>query len=200
MTDHYQKLGVSKTASANEIRQAYARIAKEKHPDRFLDPAEKAKAHALFQDLTTAFNTLYNANSRREYDASLERPTPTNPEEIARDAFEQAKQMLEEGHVQEAVTQLQRAVHHAPNEGRYHFALGRALAKNRGTIRDAIQAFEKAIQLQPKEALYHAELAVVLHSQSLSVRARKAAEAALRLAPNDRRIRNLARELGITES
>lgn len=200
MANHYEKLGVAKTASANEIRQAYAKIAKEKHPDRFLDPAEKAKAHAFFQDLTTAFNTVYNANSRREYDVSLERPTPTNPEDIAKDAFEQAKQMLEAGQAQDAVTHLQRAVHHAPNEARYHHALGRALAKNRGTIRDAIQAFEKAIQLQPTEALYHAELAMVLQSQSLSVRARKAAEAALRLAPNDRRIRNLARELGITES
>ena len=199
MTDHYQMLGVSKTASANEIRQAYARLAKEKHPDRFLDPAEKQKAHAFFQDLTTAFNALYNANSRREYDASLERPTPTTPQEIAKDAFERSGQMLEAGQVQEAVTLLHTAVHHAPDEARYHHALGRALAKSRGTVRDAIQALDKAIQLQPQEALYHAELAVVLQSQSLTVRARKAAEAALRLAPRDPRVRRLAAELGIDE-
>ena len=198
MTDHYQKLGVPKTASANEIRQAYARLAKEKHPDRFLDPAEKEKAHAFFQDLTTAFNTLYNANSRREYDASLERPTPTTPEEIAKDAFERSGQMLEAGQVQEAVTLLHTAVHHAPNEARYFYALARALARMRAA-REAIQALEKAIQIQPQEALYHAELAVVLQSQSLTARARKAAEAALRLAPRDPRVRRLAAELGMTE-
>jgi curved DNA-binding protein CbpA len=199
MTDHYQELGVSKTASANEIRQAYARLAKEKHPDRFLDPAEKERAHAEFQQLTAAFNTLYNSNSRREYDASLERPTPTNPEEIAKDAFERSGEMLEAGQVQEAVTLLHTAVHHAPNEARFYHALGRALVRNR-SAREAIQAIEKAIQLQPKEALYHAELAVVLQGQSLTVRAKKAAEAALRLAPRDPRIRRLAGELGITES
>ena len=32
MTDHYQTLGVAPTASAAEIRQAYARLARERHP------------------------------------------------------------------------------------------------------------------------------------------------------------------------
>lgn len=200
MTDYYQMLGVSRTASANEIRQAYARLAKEKHPDRFLDPAEKEQAHSVFQKLTAAFNTLYNPNSRREYDASLERPTPTNPEDIARDAFERSGQLLEAGQVQEAVTLLHTAVHHAPNEARYQHALGRALAKNRASAREAIQALEKAIQLQPREAVYHADLAALLQSQGLIVRAKKAAETALRLAPRDPRIRRLAGELGLTGS
>ena len=88
MGDYYQILGVSRTAGASEIRQAYLRLARERHPDRFTDPAEKERAQAFFRDLTTAFNTLQNQNTRREYDAESERPRPVGPEEIAKDAFE----------------------------------------------------------------------------------------------------------------
>ena len=58
MANYYEILGVSRTAPAAEIRQAYMRLAKERHPDRFHDPAERARAEAFFKELTAAFNTL----------------------------------------------------------------------------------------------------------------------------------------------
>ena len=76
MTDFYEVLGVPKTATAADIRQAYVRLAKEKHPDRFPDPHEKRRADAFFKDLTTAYNTLFNEGSRREYDREHEPPAP----------------------------------------------------------------------------------------------------------------------------
>jgi DnaJ-class molecular chaperone len=200
MSDYYQMLGVPKTASANEIRQAYARLAKERHPDRYLDPAEKQRAHAYFQELTSAFNTLYNPNSRREYDAQIEKPAPRSPEDIARDAFERSRELLDAGQLEEAITELRRAVHHAPNDARYHHGLGRALGRNRATAREAIQSIEKAIQLAPREAAFHADLAQLLHGQGMTIRAQKAAEAALRLAPRDPRVQRVAAAVGLTRS
>ena len=129
MTDYYELLGVAPTASAAEIRQAYARLAREKHPDRFTDPAEKQRAQTAFQDITTAFNTLVNPRSRQEYDDARHKPQPRTPEEIARDAFERAQPLLEAGRLEEAVTLLRTAVHHAPDKAAYHAALGRALAR-----------------------------------------------------------------------
>src|SRR5512143_1751519 len=127
MANYYELLGGGRTATAGEVRQAYLRLAREKHPDLFADPEAKARAKSVFKDITTAFNTLANESRRREYDAEIERPKPVTPAEIAQEAYARGLQLLEEGQLPEAVTSFHTAVHHAPNEGRYYAALGRAL-------------------------------------------------------------------------
>jgi len=195
MSDYYEILGVTPQAGPADIRQAYARLARERHPDRFPDPAAKARAQAEFQALTTAFNTLLNPRSREEYDASRHRPVPRTPEEIARDAFERAQPLVEAGRLDDALTLLRTAVHHAPDEVAYHVALGRALARTPQTSREAVQVLERATQLAPTNAAAFADLAAVLARQGLRLRAQKALEAAQRLAPRDPRVARVAAEL-----
>jgi curved DNA-binding protein CbpA len=197
MTDHYQMLGVAPTASTAEIRQAYARLARERHPDRFTDAAEKQRAQSALQDITTAFNELINPRSRKEYDETRHKPVPRTPEEIASDAFERAQPLLEGGRLDEAVSLLRTAVHHAPDQAPYHAALGRALSRVPALARDAVQALERATQLAPQSAAAFADLAAVLARQGLRLRAQKAMETALRLAPRDARLARLAAELGL---
>jgi curved DNA-binding protein CbpA len=197
MSDYYQLLGIAPAASPAEVRQAYARLAREKHPDRFTDPAEKQRAQAEFQDITTAFNTLVNPHSREEYDQARLRPQPRTAEEIAKDAYERAQPLVESGQLEDAVTLLRTAVHHAPGEAAYHAALGRALALLPQAAREAVQVLERATQLAPQNAAAFADLAAVLARQGLKLRAQKAAEAARRLAPRDARIARLAAELGL---
>ncbi len=200
MSDYYQLLGIAPAASAAEVRQAYARLAREKHPDRFTDPAAKQRAQAEFQDITTAFNTLVNPRSREEYDQARHRPQPRTPEEIARDAFERAHPLVEAGQLEEAVTLLRTAVHHAPGEAAYYAALGRALASVPQSAREAVQVLERATQLAPQSAAAFADLAAVLARQGLKLRAQKAVEVARRLAPRDARIARLAAELGLGQA
>ena len=200
MSDYYQLLGVAPSASAAEIRQAYARLAREKHPDRFTDPVEKQRAQTAFQDITTAFNALVNPRSRQEYDAARHRPQPRTPEDIARDAFERAQPLLEAGPLEEVVTLLRTAVHHAPDQAAYHAALGKALARVPQAAREAVQALEKATQLAPRSASAFADLATVLARQGMKLRAQKAMETALRLAPRDARLARLAAELGLGQA
>jgi curved DNA-binding protein CbpA len=195
MSDYYELLGVSTQATAAEIRQAYARLARDRHPDRFPDPAAKQRAQSDLQELTTAFNTLLNPRSRQEYDASRSRPVPRTPEGIARDAFERAQPLAEAGSLEEAVTLLRTAVHHAPAEAAYHAALGRVLARVPQAAREAVQALERATQLAPTNAAAFADLASVLARQGLRLRAQKAIEAAQRLAPRDPRVVRVAAEL-----
>lgn len=196
MDDYYERLGVSPAASAGEIRQAYLRLAREKHPDRFADPAQKQSAQAEFQDITTAFNTLSHPRRRQEYDQERERPpAPRTPEEQGRDAFARAQPLVQSGQLEEAVALLRAAVHHLPGEASYHAALGRALSRLPGGTRDAIQALERATQIDPQDAAAFADLAQVLAAQGLRLRAQKALSAAQRLAPRDPRLARLASEL-----
>jgi curved DNA-binding protein CbpA len=197
MSDFYELLGVAPSASAAEIRRAYALLARQKHPDRFSDPADKRRAETALQDITTAFNTLVNPNSRREYDERRHRPTPRTPEELASDAFERGQSLLEGGPIEEAITLLQTAAHHAPGQAAYHAALGRALGRVPSLAREAVLALEKATQLEPRNPAAFADLAVVLARQGLRIRAHKAIETALRLAPRDARLARLAAELGL---
>jgi curved DNA-binding protein CbpA len=200
MVDYYQLLGLAPSAGASDIRQAYVRLAKERHPDKFSDPAEKEKAQVFFQDLTTAFNTLSNENRRREYDAQRERPKPMSPEDIARDAFEKSGPAFEQGDYQGALTFLQTAVHHAPREAQYHLALGKAMGRFKETARKGIEVLEKASQAFPENAAVWYELAVLYQGQGLKLRAQKAADSAQRLAPRDARISRLAADLGVIRS
>lgn len=197
MPNYYEILGVSRTASAAEIRQAYMRLAKERHPDRFPDPAERARAEAFFKELTAAYNTVGNDRGRTEYDISLSRPKDAPPAEIAKQAFADAMQCYERKDFHNAVELLRTAVHHVPKEARYHAALGMALSKNPNWVREAIQAAETATQLAPTTAAYYVELAELLLSQGLRLRARHPAETAARLAPNDPRVQDLVAELGL---
>lgn len=197
MANYYEILGVKPDASASEIRQAYVRLAKERHPDRFPDPAERQKAEAFFKELTAAFNTLTNDRGRAEYDQGLSRPKDAPPAEIAKMAYAQAQERFEARDYHQAVELLRSAVHHMPDEARYHAALGMALAKNPNWVREAIQEAERATQLAPTHAAYYVELAELLLSQGLKLRARHPAETAARLAPHDPRVRDLLAELGL---
>ncbi|GHD99185.1 molecular chaperone DnaJ [Defluviimonas sp. 20V17] len=63
--DPYDVLGVAKTASADEIKKAYRKIAKESHPD--LHPGDAA-AEARFKAAGTAFDLLKDPETRARFD------------------------------------------------------------------------------------------------------------------------------------
>jgi len=63
--DYYKVLGVSKDASAAEIKKAYRRLAREYHPDANKnDP----KAEAKFKEISEAYGVLSDETRRKEYD------------------------------------------------------------------------------------------------------------------------------------
>jgi DnaJ-class molecular chaperone len=64
--DPYQELGVSRTASADEIRRAFRQLAKKHHPDA--NPGDKA-AEERFKRISAAFDLLGDEEKRKKYDA-----------------------------------------------------------------------------------------------------------------------------------
>ena len=63
--DYYEVLGVSKTASEDEIKKAYRKIAIKYHPDR--NPGDK-QAEEKFKEAAEAYNVLHDAQKRQQYD------------------------------------------------------------------------------------------------------------------------------------
>jgi curved DNA-binding protein len=63
--DLYSVLGVSKSASDKEIRQAYRRLAREHHPD--VNPDDKA-AESRFREISEAYEVLSDKQKRAQYD------------------------------------------------------------------------------------------------------------------------------------
>lgn len=63
--DYYEILGVSKTASADEIKKAYRKVAMQYHPDR--NPGNK-EAEEKFKEAAEAYEILSNEQKRAQYD------------------------------------------------------------------------------------------------------------------------------------
>lgn len=64
MADHYDVLGVPRDASADDIKKAYRRLARQLHPD--VNPSPEAAEK--FKDVTAAYDTLSDAGRRQQYD------------------------------------------------------------------------------------------------------------------------------------
>jgi DnaJ-class molecular chaperone len=63
--DYYQTLGVSKTSSDKEIKQAFRKLARKHHPD--VNPGDKS-AEAKFKEINEAYEVLGDPEKRKKYD------------------------------------------------------------------------------------------------------------------------------------
>jgi len=63
--DYYHTLGVSKSASSKEIKQAFRKLARKFHPD--VNPGDKA-AESRFKEINEAYEVLGDPDKRRKYD------------------------------------------------------------------------------------------------------------------------------------
>jgi molecular chaperone DnaJ len=70
---YYAILGVSSTATADEIRSAYRRLAKEFHPDHYAGDSE------IFRNIQEAYAVLADVERRRRYENSIRRAPVREP-------------------------------------------------------------------------------------------------------------------------
>ena len=67
MNNYYETLNLNESASAEEIKRAYRKMAMDAHPDRGGDPEQ-------FKNINAAYETLSDPNKRQEYDGQRRNP------------------------------------------------------------------------------------------------------------------------------
>jgi len=72
-TDYYQILKVPRDAQEKDIKRAYHRLARERHPDKGTTPEEIQRLQEEFALISTAYNALKDKEKRADYDSRLQK-------------------------------------------------------------------------------------------------------------------------------
>jgi COMPASS component SWD3 len=118
---HYKTLGLKPGASLDDVKQAYRTLAKQWHPDRFLnDPALQQEAEERFKQISEAYEVLKNeipnpdalmGGARSATSKTTRRPT--NPE----DYYESGAAHVKDGLYEEAIADFTHAIRLNPYYG-----------------------------------------------------------------------------------
>jgi len=194
--DHYAILGLDETATADDVRKAYLKLAKKLHPDRFPNDAEKkAEAQAQFSKVSRAHDVLGDPKQREEYDAlrNLAR---------SRAALESgtgggATAAVAAGS-NPAVSQTISKVESKENWAAKHSErFKECLQKKR--FQEAETAIKEAIRLDPNKTKYHVMLAELHIARGWKTLALTEIQTALRIDPNDSEAKQLELKMKATQ-
>jgi CheY-like chemotaxis protein/Flp pilus assembly protein TadD len=163
--DAFGVLGVGRGATDEEIRNAYALLAKRTHPDRFSasSAALRRVAEEVFAMVSSAYEAIADGPARLAYGRSLadRRELDKEIDEGQRAvraelAFQKGEAALRSRRPDLALDHFRSAVDLYPDEGEYHAALGWALHLTKpgdeGTLKRALIHVLRARKLAPDRA------------------------------------------------
>jgi len=189
MPDYYAILGVPRTATQLEIRDAYLRLARETHPDKVKDLVERKKAEDAFKNVTAAYDTLSRERLRKEYTVRLPNAPATKPAAPAPSAPppSPAGTPATRAKADKTIPPVAR-VQAMPSSGRINFdAFGQGLeALKKQDYHAAVQLLNLAVSNDETNARAHAALSMALAKNPNWVRnAITHMETAVRLEPKN---------------
>lgn len=185
--DYYQILEVSRDASEKDIKRAYHRLARERHPDKGTTPEMTRQLQEEFALISMAYNTLKDKEKRAEYDGRLNKE-PTAPAEPERSFSPAAAPAAAPVGTPPAASGAPAAARGVGPRERAAIAL-RAYNKGMqlyalGDYERACEFFEAAIKNNENEAVYHVKLGLALmRSRQGFNRAVSAIQRAIELDP-----------------
>ena len=199
--NYYEILGVDRSASEQEIRDRFRRLARENHPDRYRGP-DKADAERKFQTLTEAVNVLTNADKRRQHDSEiasgLDKAT-VDYTQIARAYLQQGVKAYKEGNWSAAYEAFDLAAKHNSHDAKAFHYLSMAAARIPAFTRQAVQAIEGAVRLEPMNALYLKDAGLLCKRAGLSAKAERYLEESLKWDASNVEVQSALAELRAKE-
>lgn len=155
MNDPYAVLGVSSSASDDEVKRAYRDLVKKYHPDNYVNNPLADLAEAKMKEVNEAYDAIVKARTQGGYQSAGgyggSRTTNTqggnyynNPTLI------QVRQLIAQNNLAEA----ERILRSAPsNTGEWYYLMG-SIAYRRGWMDDARQNFWTAANMEPTNMEY----------------------------------------------
>jgi CheY-like chemotaxis protein len=162
--DYFEMLGVPRDATETQIRTAFVRLAKQYHPDRVTDSADRELAKDVFARIAAAHEALSNRQTRQQYLEALERGGGGEGPQVgqivtAEVQFQTGEQHFRKREYDKALEHLGWAIQLNAEEGEFQALYGwtwylvyhgedEAEAKARAHL-------EKGLQLAPQSANTH---------------------------------------------
>ncbi len=195
--NYYEVLGVERSASEQQIRDRFRKLAREQHPDRYKGN-DKDEAERRFQLLTEAVNVLTNAEKRRAHDSDLTSGLNRGAADFAQVAkayMAKGVKAFKEGDMRGAYENFDMAVkHNAADSKAFHY-LALAAIRIPAYARQAVQAIESAVQREPVNATYLKDAGLICKRAGLNAKAERYLDEALKWDSGNVEIQSALAEL-----
>lgn len=169
MKDYYSILGVSPSATDDEIKAAYRELARKYHPDNYKDNPLASLAEEKMKDINEAYEEIqkqrkngsnggyrtsgsYNSGgySSGSYNSGSYNTSSGSP------IFAEIRQLINQGRIDEAQNRLN-SVSNNDRTAEWYFLMG-AVNYRRGYMVDARRYFETAVNMDPNNMEYRQAL------------------------------------------
>ncbi len=147
MKNPYEVLGVSPSASDEEVKAAYRELAKKYHPDRYIDNPLADLAGEKMKEINEAYDTIVRQRQTGQYSSgsssnSYDSPYTDIRNLIAQRRFVQAEELLD-------------GIPSANRSAEWYYLKGRVLYQ-KGWLEEADRHFRQAMSMDPSNMEYRA--------------------------------------------
>lgn len=195
--NYYEVLGVERSATDQEIRDHFRKLARENHPDRYRGP-DKAGAERKFQVLTEAVNVLTNSEKRKQHDSETMGgfgKGTVDFVQIAKAYLAKGVKAYKEGDWSTAYENFDLAAKHNAQDSKAFHYLALAAARIPAYTRQAVQAIETAVQREPMNALYLKDAGFMCKRAGLVAKAERYLEESLKWDASNMEVQSALAEL-----